>query len=117
MPPAGFNLPYPPNYKTNTDVTFTCRVEGAHCDIKYHWSSTAMRKLPADSNSQTLTIDMVNSYDDGIYTCMATDVKGNTGSDTTEVEVIGESLGEVAIFGSSMNIVIFKQNATIKTNK
>ena len=94
-PPTGFNLESPPYYKTNTDVNFTCRVEGAYGDIKYHWSSTAMRKLPADSNSQTLTIDMVNSYDDGNYTCMATDAKGNTGSDTTEVEVIGESLGKL----------------------
>ena len=94
-PPAGFNLTYPPNYKTNTDVTFTCRVEGAHGDIKYQWSTTAMEKLRADSNSQTLTIHMVNSYNDGIYTCMATDAKGNTGSDNTMMEVIGESLGKL----------------------
>ena len=91
-PPAGFNLTYPPNYKTKTDVNFTCRVEGAYGDIKYQWSTTAMRELPADNNSQILTIAMVNSYDDGNYTCNATDAKGNTGSDTTEVEVIGESL-------------------------
>ena len=99
-PPDGFNLKSPPYYKTNTDVTFTCRVEGAHGDIKYQWSSTAMRELPADSHSQTLTIIMVNSYDDGNYTCNAMDAKGNTGSDTTVVEVIGESLGKLQFLAS-----------------
>ena len=98
--PAGFNLKSPPYYKTNTDVTFICRVEGAHGNITYQWSSTAMEKLPADSNSQKLTIHMVNSYDDGNYTCNVTDAKGNTGSDTTEVEVIGESLGKLQFLAS-----------------
>ena len=90
-PPAGFNLLYPPNYKTNTDVTFICRAEGASGDVKYQWS-TAKGKLPADSNSQTLTKTMLNSYDTGNYTCTATDANNSTGSISTEMQVIGESL-------------------------
>ena len=93
--PADFNLISPPNYKTNTDVTFTCRVEGASGIIKYQWSSTAENKLPADSTSKVLTKNMLNSYDTGNYTCTATDANNNTGSETTEVDVIGESLGKL----------------------
>ena len=92
--PAGFNLPYPPHYKTNTNISLTCRVEGAYGDIIYQWSSTAMREVPAGSNSQTLTKNMVNSYDDGMYTCTATDAKENTGSAITEMVVRGENLGK-----------------------
>ena len=89
-PPPRFNRPYPPNYKVNTDVTFTCQAEGASRDVKYQWSSTAERELPVDSNSQTLI--MLNSSDTGNYTCTAIDAKNNRGSATTEVEVIGENL-------------------------
>ena len=93
-PPAGFNLLYPPYYKTNTDVTFTCRVEGASGDVKYQWSSTAVEELPANtSNLRVLTINMLNSYDNGNYTCTATDANNNRGSGTTEMEVIGENGG------------------------
>ena len=91
-PPADFNLTSPPNYKTNTDVTFTCQVEGASGDVNYQWSSTAESKLPADSNSKVLTKSMLNSSDIGNYTCTATDANNNIGSETTEVDVIGESL-------------------------
>ena len=93
--PADFNLIIPPNYKTNTDVTFMCRVEGASGDVNYQWSSTAESKLPADSNSQVLTKNMLDSYDTGNYTCTATDANNNIGSGTTEVDVIGESLGKL----------------------
>ena len=90
--PAGFNLLYPPNYKTNTNVSFTCRVEGAYGNVKYQWSSTAERRLPTDSNSQALEKNMLNSSDIGKYACIVTDANSNTGSATTEMEVIGESL-------------------------
>ena len=91
-PPAGFNLPYPPNYKTNTNVSFTCRAEGAYGDVKYQWSSAAERRLPTDSNSQALAKNILNSSDVGNYTCIATDANNNTGSASTKMEVIGESL-------------------------
>ena len=93
--PADFNLISPPNYKTNTDVTFTCRVEGASGIVKYQWSSTAERELPEDSNSQVLTKNMLNFNDTGNYTCTVTDANNNIGSGTTEVDVIGESLGKL----------------------
>ena len=94
-PPADFNLENPPNYKTNTDVTFTCRVEGASGDVKYQWSSTADRQLLADSNSRFLTKNMLDSNDTGNYTCTAMDDNNNNGSGTTEVEVVGENLGKL----------------------
>ena len=59
----------------------------------YLWFSTCTGNCFLNSNSRmsrVITRNALRSVDSGVYTCSVTDNAGNSGSNSTEVEVIGK---------------------------
>ena len=74
-------------------VTFTCQATGGTGMYSYLWSSTCTRNCFLNSNNQNshmITRDGLRSVDSGIYTCSVIDNAGNSGSNSTEIEVVGK---------------------------
>ena len=88
--PSGFTLPSPPYYQPATSGTLTCHVNGGIGYIKYRWSSTASGSFASSSTLQSVSKSVITSVDRGIHTCTAIDGNGNTGSNSTEMQLIGE---------------------------
>ena len=88
-PPSDFTLPSPPYYRPATSVTLTCH---AHGNItSYYWTSTCSNYCFAHGTySQSISDSILTSNDAGIHTCTATDADGTTGSNSTEMKLIGK---------------------------
>ena len=87
------SVPDGPEIRAAESVTFTCQATGGTGMYSYLWSSTCTGNCFLNSDSQIshmITCDALRSVDSGIYTCSATDNAGNSGSNSTELEVIGK---------------------------
>ena len=89
-PPVDFTYPSPPYYRPATSVTLTCQVYGPTGSIKYNWTSTGSGSFASSSTSQNVTKTILTSTDRGIHTCTVTDSDGNTGSNSTDMQLIGK---------------------------
>ena len=89
-PPLDFTHPSPPYYRPATSVTLTCQVYGGTGTIRYRWSSTGSGSFASNSTAQIVSKNIITSSDRGIHTCTATDDDGNTGSNNTDMQLIGE---------------------------
>ena len=91
-PPSDFNLPSPPYYRPATSVALTCRAHHPTGSVSYQWSSTCSSCFARSSSSQSITKTTLQSIDAGVHMCTATDGSGNTGSNTTEMRMMGKSI-------------------------
>ena len=89
-PPSDFTLPSPPHYRPATSVTLTCRAYGATGTVTYRWSSTCSSCFASSSTSQSVSDNILTSSDAGVHTCRARDADGSTGTNSTEMKLIGE---------------------------
>ena len=80
----------PPNYRAASSVTLRCRTEGASGSVSYRWSSTCRSCFASSSSSSYINEGFLRSRDNGNHTCTATDTNGNTGSDTIQMNIVGE---------------------------
>ena len=89
--PSDFDLPSPPYYRPASTVTLTCTAHHAVGSVSYRWSSTCGSSCFASSStSQSVSKSILQSIDAGVHTCRATDSLGNTGSNATEMILIGK---------------------------
>ena len=91
-PPSDFTLPSPPYYRPASPVSLTCHAPDATGSASYRWSSTCSSCFASSSTSQTINHIILKSIDAGVHTCTVVDSNGNTGSDSTEMRLIGRSL-------------------------
>ena len=91
-PPSDFTLPSPPYYRPATPVSFTCHAPDATGSVTYRWSSTCSSCFASSSTSQTISDSVLQSIDAGVHTCTVEDSNGNTGSNSTEMRLIGRYL-------------------------
>ena len=89
-PPSDFNLPSPPYYRPATSVTLTCLAHHPTGSVSYERSSTCSSCFASSSTSQSISDSLLQSNDAGIHTCTVTDSNGNTGSNGTEMRLIGK---------------------------
>ena len=92
-PPFDFTLPSPPYYHPTSSVTLTCRAHHATGSVSYQWSSTCSSCFASSSTAQTISETILKSNSAGVHTCRATDGGGNTGSNSTEMRLIGKLVG------------------------
>ena len=88
-PPADFTLPSPPYYRPATSVTLTCHAHSATGMVTYEWSSTCISCFATGDSSQTISDSILTSYSAGVHTCTANDSVQNTGSNSTQMKLIG----------------------------
>jgi hypothetical protein len=87
------SVPDGPEIRAAESVALTCQATGGTGIYFYLWSSTCTGACFLNSDSQishTITRNALRSVDSGMYTCCVTDNAGNSGSNSTELEVIGE---------------------------
>ena len=89
-PPFDFTLPSPPYYRPASSVTLTCHVHNATGSVSYQWSSTCSSCFASSSTAQIVSETILKSNSAGVHTCRVTDSDGNTGSNNTEMRLIGE---------------------------
>ena len=89
-PPFDFTLPSPPYYRPASSVSLTCLAHDATGSVSYRWSSTCISCFASNSTAQTVSETILNSDSAGVHTCTATDSDGNTGSNTTNMRLIGK---------------------------
>lgn len=88
-PPLDFYLSTPPYYRPATAVTLTCRSSDAIGSVKYQWTSTCQHCFARGSSQPSITTQILKSTDAGLHTCTITDDAGDTGSNSTEMKLIG----------------------------
>ena len=88
-PPSDFTLPSPPYYRPGTSVTLTCSAHDATGTVSYQWSSTCSSCFASSSTARSIRDSILQSNDAGVHTCTVTDGSGNTGSNSTEMKLIG----------------------------
>lgn len=88
-PPSDFTLPSPPYYHPATSVTLTCYAHSAVGTVTYRWSSTCSSCFASSSTSQTVSESILKSNSAGEHRCTATDSVRNTGSNSTQMKLIG----------------------------
>ena len=86
-------LPSPPYYHPASSVTLTCRAHHATGSVSYRWSSTCSSCFASSSTAQTIRETILKSNSAGVHTCRVTDSDGNTGSNSTEMRLIGKLVG------------------------
>ena len=83
----------PPEYRTASAVSLRCVAHGTSGYVSYSWSSTCSSPCFAySSSSQTISRDFLRWYDAGVHTCTVSDALGNSGSNSTEMKVVGEQI-------------------------
>ena len=87
--PLDLNYPTPPYYRPSTKVTLTCRAADTVGSVTYRWSSTCSSCFASRSSAQSISKSILTASDAGVHTCTATDSDGNTGSNSTEMQLIG----------------------------
>ena len=91
-PPDLFPDYAPPDYRAASSVTLNCTTEGASGTVRYWWSSNCSSCFVTSRRSMTVTRDFLRTRDMGNHTCTATDSTGVRGSDSTHMNIVGESL-------------------------
>ena len=92
-PPFDFTLPSPPYYHPASSVTLTCRAHHASGSVSYRWSSTCSSCFASSNTAQSVSETILKSNSAGVHTCRVTDGGGNTGSNSTEMRLIGKLVG------------------------
>ena len=91
-PPDQYPDYAPPNYRAASSVTLRCRTEGASGSVRYRWSSTCSSCFASSSYSSSVSQSILKSRDSGTHTCTTTDSTGNTGSNSTQMNIVGTCL-------------------------
>ncbi|CAI8020956.1 hypothetical protein GBAR_LOCUS12479 [Geodia barretti] len=110
-PPSAFILPSPPYYHPTSSVTLTCRAHHATGSVTYRWSSTCSSCFASSGTSQAISDSMLQSNDAGVHTCTVTDSNGNTGSNSTEMRLIGS--GIYVQTSRNLNTAAVKNNSLV----
>ena len=87
------SAPAGPEIRAAESVTFTCQATGGTGMYFYLWSSTCTGSCFLSNDGQishVITRDALRSVDSGVYTCSVTDNAGNSGSNSTDLEVISK---------------------------
>ena len=81
----------PPNYRAATSVTLRCVAIGATGYVSYRWSSTCRYSncFAYSTTAQTISENILRSRDAGVHTCTVTDGAGNTGTNSTIMNIVG----------------------------
>ena len=89
-PPDQYPDYSPPNYRAASSVTLRCVAIGTTGGVSYRWSSTCRSGCFAYSaTAQTISENMLRSRDAGVHTCTLTDGEGNTGTNSTTMNIVG----------------------------
>ena len=89
-PPDQYPDYAPPNYRAASSVTLRCRTEGASGSVSYRWSSTCSSCFASNSYSSSISESILKYRDNGVHTCIATDSIGNTGNNSTRMNIVGK---------------------------
>ena len=90
-PPDQYPDYSPPNYRAATSVTLRCVAIGSTGYVSYQWSSTCQYDCFANNaTTQTISENMLRSRDAGVHTCTVTDGVGNTGTNSTTMNIVGK---------------------------
>ena len=89
-PPDQYPDYEPPNYRAASSVSLRCVAVGATGSVSYRWSSTCSSCFASSSSSSSISESFLRSRDIGVHTCTATDSSGNTGSVSTEMNIVGK---------------------------
>ena len=89
-PPDQYPDYAPPNYRAASSVTLHCTTEGASGSVSYRWSSTCRSCFASSATSASISESMLRSRDRGVHTCTVTDSVGNTGSNSTTMNIVGK---------------------------
>ena len=88
-PPDQYPDYSPPNYRAASSVTLRCIATGTTGSISYRWSSTCRNGCFAYSaTTQAISENMLRSRDAGVHTCTVTDGAGNTGTNSTTMNIV-----------------------------
>ena len=83
----------PPNYRTASSVSLRCVATGTTGSVTYRWSSTCRSDCFAyNSSLQTISEPFLRARDAGVHTCRVTDGAGNSGSNSTTMNIMGECI-------------------------
>jgi len=84
------STPIGPEITAARTLSFRCDVTGGTGVYQYQWSSNCSHDCFVNSQTtQSVVQDALHSTDSGIYTCVAMDDAGNSGSDSVGITVIG----------------------------
>ena len=86
------SIPAGPEINAAESLTVTCQASGGTGTYNYQWSSTCTGGCFLNSGStmtSSVTRNAARSSDSGLYTCTVTDNAGNSGTNSTEIEVVG----------------------------
>ena len=88
------STPLGPDINAAESFSLTCQASGGTGLYNYQWLSNCTGNCFLNNINpitQTITRDALRSTDSGIYTCTVTDNAGNNGSDSTQIQVVGEA--------------------------
>ena len=71
-------------------LVLTCKVEGATGSVTYTWNST-LAEWGSNHNQRTRFI-LTSEDSNTTHTCTAIDSKGNSGSASTEINIVGKTI-------------------------
>ena len=89
-PPDQYPDYAPPNYRAASSVNLRCRTEGASGSVSYRWSSTCSSCFASNSYSSSISESILKYRDNGVHTCTTTDSIGNTGNNSTRMNIVGK---------------------------
>ena len=96
-PPDDYPTQYsPPNYRPASSVSLRCVAAGVTGLTSFRWSSTCSSCFASSaststySSSHTISESFLRVRDAGVHTCTVTDEDGNSGNDTTTMNIVGE---------------------------
>ena len=97
-PPDQYPDYSPPNYRAASSVTLRCVVIGINNTVSYRWSSTCHSGCFAyNTRAQTISQNMLTLRDAGVHTCTVTDGAGNTGTNSTTMNIVGTCIREYRV--------------------
>ena len=92
------STPEGPYIEAADSLSLTCQAIGGTGVYTYQWMSSCTGNCflnDVNPITQTIARDALRSADSGLYSCLVTDNAGNNGSDSTQIEVVGEILATV----------------------
>ena len=87
--------PEGPEILAADSASLSCQAIGGSGIYSYQWSSTCSGNCFLSSSnmaSQTITRVAARSTDSGLYMCTVNDNAGNSGSNSTEIQIIGTTV-------------------------
>lgn len=101
--------PVGPEINAAESLSLSCLASGGTSVYSYQWSSTCTSGCFLNSRSviiPTATRDAARSTDSGLYTCTVTDNAGNSGTNSTEVDVVGKIIATVTLVYSVSHVCL-----------